>query len=695
MSIQNNPSRRTRGERGLSLLEVGMALALSATVIAGVAWYASNAAQKMKRRSDAQYLLTLTRASTAYIERNQKTLLQGGSLDPHNHPGAVLQVQITGGTGGDSLVSDGDLPPNIQNVLSQQQQAKLLLRAIEQPPRSGNYAVQGLLTTYGGTPFKDDQSGQIVALMGAAGGMITPGISHSATQIDGANGGWRDDAANWANVPKEGHVMALVGLSNGVGNDDLGPWLAREKMDTAGPPYLHNTMQTDINMYDTFSNPGSPTHYKLLGADSVQANEYVGQTPGGDIHIGSLTATPNIEMGGAGTSNIALNTGGTQAQFKYDGSTAEADIGALAPAAGTDVTAVTNLTATGSMSGAASINVKADGFPATINLSTKNHNNVTSDAVNLSSTTLNLDAEPATGALFATPAINLNALDHNEYNDGNINLTAATGESWLGVWQGQSSLQLSGTGNPEPGTGFTSSIKLATNYYELDISDSNTNGGGSVIYDHRPFIYTSIFGATTHTPDTATVYLGCPGSGIPEPAQCHDGWHVDLAVTGNAYGSSDWHRMSDRRLKKDIVPLSNALNKIDQLNGYSFKWKKDGTPDIGVIAQEVEKIFPTVVAEHNGIKTVAYATLVAPLIEAVKTLHHMLNDAIATFSKQIAALQQDDHTLQTQVQTLTEQNAELKAEWAQQQFDLVKLKYAIHQPLTIEERTLCGAACAP
>lgn len=61
------------------------------------------------------------------------------------------------------------------------------------------------------------------------------------------------------------------------------------------------------------------------------------------------------------------------------------------------------------------------------------------------------------------------------------------------------------------------------------------------------------------------------------------------------------------------------------LNGYTFDWKSTGKPGLGVIAQEVEKVFPELVAESKNasgstIKSVQYGNLVAPIIEAIKEL---------------------------------------------------------------------------
>lgn len=83
---------------------------------------------------------------------------------------------------------------------------------------------------------------------------------------------------------------------------------------------------------------------------------------------------------------------------------------------------------------------------------------------------------------------------------------------------------------------------------------------------------------------------------------------------------------SDENLKKDIKPVNNALDKISQLRGVSFEWKN---PDLdnsqarehmGVIAQEVEKVFPEAVTGVDGAKAVDYSSLLAPLVEAVKEL---------------------------------------------------------------------------
>ena len=83
---------------------------------------------------------------------------------------------------------------------------------------------------------------------------------------------------------------------------------------------------------------------------------------------------------------------------------------------------------------------------------------------------------------------------------------------------------------------------------------------------------------------------------------------------------------SDVRLKKNIVTIKNALDKVSKLRGVRFQWNNilsNGVKntEIGLIAQEVEKVIPEVVSNNKeGFKSVEYANLVALLIESVKEL---------------------------------------------------------------------------
>jgi len=84
---------------------------------------------------------------------------------------------------------------------------------------------------------------------------------------------------------------------------------------------------------------------------------------------------------------------------------------------------------------------------------------------------------------------------------------------------------------------------------------------------------------------------------------------------------------SDIRLKENITPISNPIEKLKQINGYEFDWiplegiHENEGHDIGVVAQEIEEVLPEIVTTRdNGYKAVKYEKLVALLIESNKEL---------------------------------------------------------------------------
>ena len=101
-----------------------------------------------------------------------------------------------------------------------------------------------------------------------------------------------------------------------------------------------------------------------------------------------------------------------------------------------------------------------------------------------------------------------------------------------------------------------------------------------------------------------------------------------IAVTGKITATGDVVAFysSDKKFKDNVVQLDGALDKVKEIRGVSFDWndKQDSYKghDIGVIAQEVEAVYPELVhhrAEDDS-KAVDYVKLTAVLIEAVKEL---------------------------------------------------------------------------
>jgi prepilin-type N-terminal cleavage/methylation domain-containing protein len=131
-----------------------------------------------------------------------------------------------------------------------------------------------------------------------------------------------------------------------------------------------------------------------------------------------------------------------------------------------------------------------------------------------------------------------------------------------------------------------------------------------------------------------------------------------ITVTGTVTASSDIN------LKKNIEIIPNSLERILKVKGVLFDWidpQKDSRRQMGLIAQNVEKVFPELVyTNDHGIKSIAYQNLVAPLIEAVKSLWQMVQD----LKQEVLQLKQELLALKTQQQNwnqkINQQESELK-----------------------------------
>ncbi|MGQ9619896.1 MAG: tail fiber domain-containing protein [Bacteroidales bacterium] len=114
-----------------------------------------------------------------------------------------------------------------------------------------------------------------------------------------------------------------------------------------------------------------------------------------------------------------------------------------------------------------------------------------------------------------------------------------------------------------------------------------------------------------------------------------------LYVAGNAFTTGTWGS-SDIRLKKDIKPLGNIITKLTKLQGITYKWRVDEYPDmkfddkaqIGLIAQEVEKVLPELVkTDDKGYKAISYEKLSVLLLEAVKEQQRQIESLIIRLSE--------------------------------------------------------------
>lgn len=106
---------------------------------------------------------------------------------------------------------------------------------------------------------------------------------------------------------------------------------------------------------------------------------------------------------------------------------------------------------------------------------------------------------------------------------------------------------------------------------------------------------------------------------------------------GTLARANSWTTFSDERLKKDFSSILSPLEKLEHIGGYYYFWKKgsDTSRQLGVKAQEVEKVFPEIVSTGgDGYKSVDYGKLGAVLIEAIKELSHKLDELFVKYLDQ-------------------------------------------------------------
>ncbi|MEK2646675.1 tail fiber domain-containing protein [Bdellovibrio sp. BCCA] len=137
-----------------------------------------------------------------------------------------------------------------------------------------------------------------------------------------------------------------------------------------------------------------------------------------------------------------------------------------------------------------------------------------------------------------------------------------------------------------------------------------------------------------------------------------------VKTDGTGWMAGTLTQASDARLKKNVRPLENSLEKILRLDGVTYNWidpRKPASLQMGLIAQEVEKEFPEVVANNvDGYKSIAYQNLVAPIINAIKELYTKVVDIdsrVESLEKKNVALEQQNRELK---EALCEMNPKAK-----------------------------------
>lgn len=167
------------------------------------------------------------------------------------------------------------------------------------------------------------------------------------------------------------------------------------------------------------------------------------------------------------------------------------------------------------------------------------------------------------------------------------------------------------------------------------ISDNNGQMAASVVTSTElARLSTALAGSTVNSKAaiySATGMLPATSLQVNSPTAPAGTWN--FGAGGNGYFTGDLYVKtgSDERLKDDITPISDPIEKLSKIGGYKFKWNDKSTSytgeDYGVIAQEVEQIMPEIVEEReSGYKALSYDRLIPLLVECVKNQQKQIDE---------------------------------------------------------------------
>jgi hypothetical protein len=221
----------------------------------------------------------------------------------------------------------------------------------------------------------------------------------------------------------------------------------------------------------------------------------------------------------------------------------------------------------------------------------------------------------------------LNLSNVNLFQNGNLFIGGGGGTSFTStattLSSGSTSLILSNTSTP---------TSIAFNFFAANstIMTLNQQGTLALPYGASPNKYLKCIDSLGTTEwnyvSNLTQGLGASLNVLGNNSfsfQQNGSENASLDTNGNMT-AQNFFSVSDQRYKKNISTITNAGSMLKQIRGVRFDWRKDGSPDIGVIAQEVFEVIPeAIVSSMNGsMLTVAYNKIIPLLIETIKDLEN-------------------------------------------------------------------------
>ena len=303
------------------------------------------------------------------------------------------------------------------------------------------------------------------------------------------------------------------------------------------------------------------------------------------------------------------------------------------------VTATTfsgNLTGTASTASFATTAFNLNGVvESDLNVATATTATNLANAANITTGTINADrltgsygisiTGAAATASFATTAFSLNGIVESDLNVASAT-TATNLANAANITTGTINAdRLSGSYGISI-TGAAATASFATTAFSLNgVVESDLNVATAVTATNS----TNVIVADESTDATCFPLFVTAATGNLAPKS---GTNLTFNSSDGTLTATDFNTTSDENLKTNIHTIEDPLAKVVHIRGVNFDWKETQKPSVGVIAQEVEKVLPELVASGDK-KTVNYNGLIGLLIEVVKEQQTQINSLNDRLSK--------------------------------------------------------------
>lgn len=320
--------RSRRRQRGLTLIESAIVLAVAAIALVFFTRMMSDNAEQVKAKGISEKMVEVHEAARSYVKTYNAALMTAASgssvvVIPAGRPDPTSSVPSGPSAALPSLQGGGFLSPSFVDRNGYGQRHALLVRRVLAP--NGDPRLDAIVTTYSGTKVSDRQLGRIAGYLGAAGGYVPVRANASAgintATVYGSYGGWRSLTSNWSgaggSAPSSGAVVATLAFEDGR---LLADFLYRNDIGVPEANRMNTSIdvnRNNLNNVATMSGASDAAGVRNLQLDAGNVNATGNVNTAGSVRAGidiwadgNITSSKTVRGNNLVAAKDASNMGG-------------------------------------------------------------------------------------------------------------------------------------------------------------------------------------------------------------------------------------------------------------------------------------------------------------------------------------------------------------------------------------------------